>query len=140
MARPCKIGIKAYSPGWSLRKSQAFEGSYVDDHMTEIGHRIRSLREQRGATQAELAAALEMTDESIISKVENGLRGLAAAELAGMCDFFGVRSDMIVFGETTDEPVGALLRADSSADAQRVVERMEEAFADLRYVRALVES
>jgi len=108
--------------------------------MIEIGRRIRSLREERGATQAELAVALEMTDESVISKIENGVRGLAAAELAGMCNFLGVRSDAIVFGATTGEPAGALLRAESSADAQRVVERMEEAFADLRYVRALVES
>lgn len=111
----------------------------MDNHMQEIGGRIRALREERGTTQTELAKVLGVADESVISKVETGVRGLAAAELAELCGFFGVRSDAIVFG-AVDEPVGALLRSDDSAEARRVVERVEEAFADFRYVRALVES
>lgn len=111
----------------------------MDNHMQEIGQRIRALRDERGMTQGELAKALGMGDESVVSKIENGVRGLAAAELAEVCVFFGVRSDTLVFG-TSEEPVGALLRSEDDADARRVVERVEEAFADLRYVRALIES
>lgn len=105
----------------------------MKDHMVEIAARIRALLEERGATQADLASVLEL-DESSISKLLNGRRGLAATELAALCEHYGVRSDLLLFG-VRDDPVGVVLRA---ADHPRVLGRIQEAFADYRYVRALV--
>ena len=112
----------------------------MDDNMAAIGARLRELRDHRGATQAEVAAIIDASDETVVSKIENGKRGLGSYELARLCEFFGVSSDTILFGSNSGASAGALLRADSGDDAARVVSRVEEAFADLRYVRSLVES
>lgn len=108
------------------------------DDMEHIGARIRALREQRSEGQAALARVLTV-DESAISKIENGRRGLAAEELALLSDHFGVPSDAILFADRAGA-VGTLLRGDAGPEAERVKTRVEQAFADLRYVRALVES
>jgi len=110
----------------------------MKNDMAEIAARIRALLEERADTQADLARVLEV-DESAISKLLAGRRGLAAAELAALCAHYGVRSDNILFGVRQDG-VGAVLRADEDADAARVIARVEEAFADYRYVRALVKA
>jgi transcriptional regulator with XRE-family HTH domain len=112
----------------------------MEDNMLEIGLRLRELREARGATQAQIATLIGASDETVISKIENGKRGLGSYELATLCEYFGVASDSVLFGSSAEAPVGALLRADCGEDATRVVARVEEAFADLRYVRSLVES
>jgi transcriptional regulator with XRE-family HTH domain len=109
----------------------------MKNDMVEIAARIRALLEERGDTQADLARVLDV-DESAVSKLLSGHRGLAAAELAALCEHYGVRSDTILFGAQDELLVGAVLRADEDADAARVIARVEEAFADYRYVRALV--
>jgi|GEM_PF-2822457 len=108
----------------------------MNNDMQEIAGRIRTLLEQRGESQAELARTLDV-DESAVSKLLAGRRGLAAAELARLCAHYGVSSDVLLFGVRDGAPVGALLRADAGADAVRVLERVENAFEDYRYVRAL---
>lgn len=107
--------------------------------MNEIGERIRALLDDRGEAQADLARVLEV-DGSAVSRLLKGERGLAAGELAAMCAHYGVSSDHILFGAADEELVGAVLRAEDGAEASRVVQLVEEAFADYRYVRALVGS
>ena len=108
----------------------------MKNDMHEIGERILALLEERGDSQADLARVLEL-DSSAVSRLLRGERGLAAGELAAMCAHYGVSSDHILFG-ATEEMVGAVLRAEDGGDASRVVGLVEEAFADFRYVRALV--
>jgi transcriptional regulator with XRE-family HTH domain len=108
----------------------------MKNDMPEIVARIKGILEQRGDSQSDLAQVLGV-DESAVSRLMAGNRGLAAAELAALCDHYGVRSDTILFG-APQEMVGALLRADADTDARRVIERVEEAFTHYRYVRALV--
>lgn len=112
----------------------------MDNEMALIGERIKRLRTDRELSQADVAAQLQLADDTVVSKIETGARGLAATELAQLCELFGMRSDQILFGTEDEVPVGALLRATDSAEAERVVERIEEAFEDYLYVRALVES
>lgn len=111
----------------------------MQNDMLEIGARIRALMDDRGETQAQLGEALDV-DATAVSKVLSGRRGLAASELAALCEHYGVNSDSILFGHVAAEPIGALLRADVGADASQVIGRVEKAFEDYRYVRALVRS
>jgi transcriptional regulator with XRE-family HTH domain len=109
----------------------------VRNDMTEIGARLKELLAVRGETQADLARTLEV-DESAVSRLMAGRRGLGAAELATLCEHFGVSSDFVLFGDAREPDCAVLLRAADDADAQRVITRVESAFADFRYVRALI--
>jgi transcriptional regulator with XRE-family HTH domain len=109
----------------------------MKNDMIEIGERIRALMEKRGETQAQLAEVLDV-DATAVSKLVAGRRGLAAGELVALCEHYAVKSDSVLFGHSEGQPVGALLRADLGADATRIVERVEKAFDDYVYVRALV--
>jgi transcriptional regulator with XRE-family HTH domain len=104
--------------------------------MSDISGRIRALLAERGQKQADLARVLDLGEDTV-SKLLNGKRGLAAGELASLCDHYGVSSDNLLFG-TPDEPVGVLLRADEGAETETLVARIDEAFENLRYVRALL--
>lgn len=112
----------------------------MNNDMAAIGDRLKRLRIDRDLSQAEVATQVGLPDATVVSKIEAGTRGLAVTELARLCELFGLRSDQILFGTADEVPVGAMLRATEGTDAQRVVARVEEAFADYLYVRALVES
>jgi transcriptional regulator with XRE-family HTH domain len=111
----------------------------MSDDSDPIGARIRALRDARGLTQEELGRIIGV-DETAVSKIENGRRGLAAAELAQICEHLEIRSDELLFGRPGRPRAGVLLRADAGADAKSAVERAKAAFADYRYVKALIES
>lgn len=103
--------------------------------MAEISARILALLRDRGQTQADLATALDLGEDTI-SKLLNGKRGLAAGELAVLCEQYGVSSDSILFGPR-EQPVGVLLRAEQGADTAALVAKVEQSFEELRYLRAL---
>jgi transcriptional regulator with XRE-family HTH domain len=110
----------------------------MKNDMHEIAERIRRLLDERGESQADLARVLDV-DSSAVSRLLKGERGLAAGELAALCAHYGVSSDHMLFGADDQKSVGAVLRADDGADATRVVSLVEAAFADYRYVRALLD-
>jgi transcriptional regulator with XRE-family HTH domain len=110
----------------------------MSDDRHAIGERIKALREAHGMKQGEFGATVGL-DETTISKIEHGKRGLAAAELALICERFGIRSDEVLFGEPERPRAAVLLRANAGADTERAVARAETAFADYRYVKALIE-
>lgn len=58
-----------------------------------IRRRLVALREARGATQEELAAALEFNDRQTLSEIEGGGRPIAFVELSRAARFFGVKLD-----------------------------------------------
>ncbi len=111
----------------------------MSDDLHPIGVRIKTLREARGLTQEGFGEIIGL-DETAISKIEHGKRGLAAVELAQICEHFGIRGDEVLFGDPERPRTGVLLRADASADAENAVERAKAAFANYRYVKALIES
>lgn len=80
----------------------------------DLGTRIKSLREQRGMTQAALADALGI-DQSAVSRIEDGSRPLAARELASASSALSVTIAALL-DEGAPQP--ALLRAgDSEGEA-----------------------
>jgi transcriptional regulator with XRE-family HTH domain len=107
--------------------------------MEHIGMRIRALREQSGASHDDLADALNVSSDEI-RQIETGVRGLASEELAMLSQRLGVTTDEILFPARDGAAAGTLLRGEAGPDAERVQRDVERAFANLRYVRSLVES
>lgn len=74
-----------------------------DGRKRRLGAHLRSLREERGLSQSDLAAAagndLSQTD---VSKIENGHRWPTVPQLAGMCHALGV--DGSVLAQFTQDP------------------------------------
>lgn len=60
---------------------------------SQMGQRLRVLREQRGMTQEELARAFEIENRQTIAQIEAGQRKLTAAELVKAVQTFGVPLD-----------------------------------------------
>lgn len=94
------------------------------------GKRIRELREKRGITQKELAAARKMT-QSAIAKQESGATAIGEEGLCWYADYFGVSADYLL--GRTDVPETASRSADgaqsdesSPADPCAAPERLEE--------------
>jgi transcriptional regulator with XRE-family HTH domain len=103
----------------------------MSEDLHPVGERMKALRETHGLTQEQFGEIIGL-DETAVSKIEHGKRGLAAAELAQICEHFGIRSDEVLFGDATRPRAGVLLRADAGADAERAVERAKAVFADYR--------
>lgn len=57
---------------------------------TNIGARVKTLREANGMNQADLASLLGLNDRQSVSEIENGRRRLRADELVKIIDRFGV--------------------------------------------------
>lgn len=62
--------------------------------------RIKQLRENRGLTQAEVAAAL-CCDQSLYSKYERELRSLPLEAAVKLAVFYGVTLDYLAGGESS---------------------------------------
>lgn len=55
-----------------------------------VGEIVRELREAAGLTQAEFAGIVGYADQTAVSKLENGERGLTARKRQVIRDYFGV--------------------------------------------------
>lgn len=60
---------------------------------TTIRRRLVALREARGATQEQLATALQFKDRQTLSEIEGGGRLISISELVKAAHFFGVKPD-----------------------------------------------
>lgn len=63
----------------------------------QAGRRIRVLRKERGLTQTELAKALGI-DQSNVSSIERGARGLTVHQALKLARALGVSTDEILAG------------------------------------------
>lgn len=101
----------------------------------QLGERIRERRERRGLSQTELGARLGV-DQSVVSRLEDGSRGITARELLAISDSLGVALNQLV--EAGSE-APALLRA-GEADGDAVAESLRifgECIDQFRGVQAL---
>lgn len=58
--------------------------------MNSVGDRVKKLRNERGMTQSELGAALNVA-QTTISEIERGGNDPSLPVLRALADFFGVR-------------------------------------------------
>ena len=69
---------------------------------TEIGDRIRSLRDLHNITQEELAESLQLSTKHI-SEVERGLSAFSLDRMIDLCAILDTSLDYLVFGK---DPIG----------------------------------
>jgi transcriptional regulator with XRE-family HTH domain len=70
---------------------------------TEIGARVRLLRQQQGLTQVELAARLDMT-QSNLSAIERGARGVTVHQVVRIAKALRASTDEILLHGEAPEP------------------------------------
>jgi transcriptional regulator with XRE-family HTH domain len=61
----------------------------------DLGTRLRSLRQQRGITQVELAAAMRLT-QSNVSAIERGARGITIHQVVELAKILRVSADEVL--------------------------------------------
>lgn len=75
--------------------------------LKKSGLRVQQLRMKRGITQEQLAAKLN-TSMSMISKVEQGTKGVSIDFLIELATFFNVSTDYLLLGCSNDDRVCSL--------------------------------
>lgn len=75
-----------------------------------IGKRIKSMREQTKLRQSQLAAYLGI-DQSYLSKIESGERGISVEHLERLAELFGCEINAFESDEIVVHPVRFALRA-----------------------------
>ena len=79
----------------------------------ELIRQLKNARQSAGLTQEELAKRLE-SDQSIVAKIESGIRRIDVLEFAEICDALGVSPGEIILAArntAVDEPVAGCVRA-----------------------------
>ena len=102
-----------------------------------IGPRVRSLREERGIAQNQLAAEVGM-EPAALSRVETGKRSLAVGELILIAERLGVSSDDLLF--TNPEPLPLFRSKGGDGAAQPALREMLSIVDDFLGFRSVIGS
>lgn len=101
----------------------------TSDFLTQdqVGRRIAELRADRGVSQRRLAEAIGL-DQSALSRIESGERGLAVEELVGIASFLAVDTSVLLRSEKDATP---LFRNEGGpAEASEAVSALEAIIED----------
>ena len=77
---------------------------------SELGDKVKLLRNRRGLKQDDLAEVLELS-RSQISNLESGRRNLNLKQLEKLCEYFQVDMSYFVMSETTDSCLDLIEKA-----------------------------
>ena len=77
---------------------------------SELGDKVKLLRNRRGLKQDDLAEVLELS-RSQISNLESGRRNLSLKQLEKLCEYFQVDVSYFVMSETTDSCLDLIEKA-----------------------------
>ena len=98
-----------------------------------IGGRLRTLRQQEGMTQEDLAEVLHLESKKSISHYENDRREIPASLLIEIADYFHTTTDYILRGtEVTAEKDTFLSEAESLLGRIKNERKKEEVLAHLK--------
>lgn len=94
---------------------------------SEIGARIRQLREERGMSQELLATELGLS-RPVITKIEGGKKAINSLELRQIADVLGVTTDALttVGVEEEEETLVGRFRARQNKGATDLTESLEQ--------------
>lgn len=97
-------------------------GGYLTQE--QVGRRIAELRADRSVSQRRLAEAIGL-DQSALSRIESGERGLAVEELVGIAAFLGVDTSALLRAEEDARPLfrneGGRAEADETVTALEAI-------------------
>lgn len=101
---------------------------------SEIGARIRQLREEMGMSQDQLANELGLS-RPVVTKIENGKKAINSLELRLIADVLRVTTDSLTsFKEEENETLVRLFRArnaDGNTELMKSVEQIEYIFNEI---------
>lgn len=104
---------------------------------SELGRRLRTLRNQAGLTQQAVAEGLGVT-RPVISKIESGKKVLSVTEFTRLCAMYGA-NPLTVLDSQASTPQRALFRGSAASSAAtsavRFLERVAQEAAGQRKVR-----
>ncbi len=80
-----------------------------------IGQRLKEYRESAGLRQGQIAAYLDI-DQSMISKIESGERGMTTEQLHSLTGLFGCDEKEFLSGGSEIKPLKIALRAREISD------------------------
>ncbi|MDF9408210.1 MAG: anaerobic benzoate catabolism transcriptional regulator [Pelotomaculum sp. PtaB.Bin013] len=93
---------------------------------SEIGARIRELREKHGMSQDQLATELGLS-RPVVTKIEGGKKAINSLELRQIADILGVSTDLLMdIGEEDEETLVGRFRARQKSDDKMLVESVEQ--------------
>ena len=96
----------------------------------QVGACIVVLREEWGLSRADLARELDLK-ASVLRRVEQGQRAIAAGEVIELADFFGISADAILCEEDDDFVL------DTDVDSVEVHAALEKFDGDIETLMAL---
>jgi len=108
--------------------------------LKEIGKRVKAARNEKGISQAQLAAALHIS-VPYISHIEQGKQAMSVLTLSKICEELEVSADWILRNESleskqiADEELAMLIKDCSAAERAailKMVECMKSAMRGLR--------
>lgn len=105
------------------------------DRGVDIGARIAAAREASRLTQAELARASGV-ERSALAKIERGLRGVGALELADLAEALGVRIDWFVL-DSPPAITSHRVRVGTEAELSSIDKTLERIARDVELVTGL---
>jgi len=92
---------------------------------TELGEKVKLLRNRRGLKQDDLGEVLDLS-RSQISNLESGRRNLSLKQLEKLCEFFKVDMSYFVMTETTDSCVDLIEKAKVLFDSKDLSDAQKE--------------
>lgn len=102
----------------------------------DLGARVRALRQFRGLTQSTLASSVEGLDQTKLSRIENGERGLTSLELADVAEALEVDPSHLIEEYPLPESIQVAARSEvtNSPEACEAAVRRGETLARARRV------
>lgn len=114
-----------------------FGGAIMNN--TNIGLRMKELREQANLRQNQVAAYLGV-DQSYLSKMETGERAVAVEQLERLAELYGCDLEMFENPNIDIKPIQIALRArDITTDDLNIIAAVNHIAANSRYMARLLE-
>lgn len=66
------------------------DGGLIAGRRRKLGNRLRTARDAAGFTQKDVARVLGFSDQTVVSRIENGTRGLDHIELENLAHLYGL--------------------------------------------------
>ena len=92
---------------------------------SELGEKVKLLRNRRGLKQDDLGEVLELS-RSQISNLESGRRNLSLKQLEKLCEYFKVDMSYFLMSETTDSCLDLIEKARVLFESKQLTNTQKE--------------